>query len=237
MSSMFHFKQFSIDQANCAMKVNTDGVLVAALADFEDAANILDVGTGTGLIALMLAQKYNNAFIDAIEIDKNAAVTALKNFSDSPFSNRIKLFPVSVKDYFEKVNQKYDLIISNPPFFINSLSSVNPRKRLARHTDLSFFDFLLTESVNHLKQSGHICVILPLETAAILEKILKKLSVLKIQKEILIHSFSDSKPHRIIIVMGFENSGLIKDKFVIYESKGIYTGFYRNLLKDFLTIF
>jgi tRNA1Val (adenine37-N6)-methyltransferase len=73
--------------------------------------------------------------------------------------------------------------------------------------------------------------------SAILEKILKKLSVLKIQKEILIHSFSDSKPHRIIIVMGFENSGLIKDKFVIYESKGIYTGFYRNLLKDFLTIF
>ena len=122
MSSMFHFKQFSIDQANCAMKVNTDGVLVAALADFEDSTNILDVGTGTGLIALMLAQKYNNAFIDAIEIDKNAAVTALKNFSDSPFSNRIKLFPVSVMDYFEKVNQKYDLIISNPPFFINSLS-------------------------------------------------------------------------------------------------------------------
>jgi len=237
MSSIFHFKQFRIDQANCAMKVNTDGVLIAALADFEKPASILDVGTGTGLIALMLAQKYNSALIDAVEIDKNAAETALKNFSDSPFCNRIKLIPDSIKDYFENVNQKYDLIISNPPFFINSLSSINPKKSIARHTDLSFFDFLLTESVNHLNQTGHVCLILPLETAALLEIILDKQGVLKVQKEILIYSFTDSKPHRKIIVLGFQCSVLIEDKLVIYESKGIYSKVYSNLLKDYLTIF
>jgi tRNA1Val (adenine37-N6)-methyltransferase len=237
MSSIFHFKQFRIDQANCAMKVNTDGVLVAAIADFENLTSILDVGTGTGLIALMLAQKYTAALIDAVEIDKNAAETALKNFSDSPFYDRIKLFPDSIKDYFENVNQKYDLIISNPPFFINSLSSINSKKGIARHTDLLFFDFLLTESVNHLNQSGHVCLILPLETAILLQTILIRLGVLKVQKEILICSFPDSKPHRKIIVLGFENSVLIQDKLIIYESKGIYSSVYRNLLKDYLTIF
>lgn len=237
MSSIFHFKQFSIDQANCAMKVNTDGVLVAALADFDEPASILDVGTGTGLIALMLAQKYKTALIDAVEIDKNAAETALKNFSHSPFSNRIKLIPGSIKDHFDNLNQKYDLIISNPPFFINSLGSVNPQKGIARHTDLSFFDLLLTESVNHLNLKGHVCLILPLETAALIEKILNSLVDLKVQKQVLIHSFSGSKPHRTIIILGFENSVLIKDKLIIYESIGIYSGIYRNLLKDYLTIF
>jgi len=237
MSSIFHFKQFSIDQSNCAMKVNTDGVLIGAVADFNNPARILDVGTGTGLIALMLAQKYNSALIDAVEIDKNAAETALKNFSNSTFSDRIKLIPESIKDYFEIVDQKYDLIISNPPFFINSLGSINPRKGIARHTDLSFFDFLLTESVNHLNQKGHLCLILPLETASLIKKILSRLGVLKVQKEILICSFPDSIPHRKIIMLGFENSVLIQDKLVIYESKGIYSGVYRNLLKDYLTIF
>lgn len=237
MSSIFHFKQFSIDQSNCAMKVNTDGVLIAAVADFDNPARILDVGTGTGLIALMLAQKYNTALIDAVEIDKNAAETALKNFSDSTFSDRIKLIPKAIKDYFEIVDQKYDLIISNPPFFINSLNSKNPKKGIARHTDLSFFDYLLSESVNHLNQTGHLCLILPLETAALIEKILSRLGVLKVQKEILICSFPDSKPHRKIITLGFENSVLIQDKLAIYESKGIYSGVYRNLLKDYLTIF
>lgn len=237
MSSIFHFKQFRIDQANCAMKVNTDGVLIAAIADFENPARILDVGTGTGLIALMLAQKYNTALIDAVEIDKNAAETALKNFSDSPFSDRIKLITDSIKNYFENEDQKYDLIISNPPFFINSLSSINPNKGIARHTDLSFFDILITESVNHLNQTGHLCLILPLETAALIEKILCRLEVLNVQKEILIYSFADSKPHRKIIMLGFENSVLIRDNLVIYESKGIYSAVYRNLLRDYLTIF
>ena len=237
MSSIFHFKQFRIDQANCAMKVNTDGVILAALADFESPAKILDVGTGTGLIALMLAQKYKAALIDAVEIDTSAAKAARDNFSNSPFFDRITLFPISIKEHFESENKKYDLIISNPPFFINSLISVNPKKGIARHTDLSFFNLLLTESENHLNQLGHVCLILPLETAALIKKVLASILVLKVQREILIYSFPDSKPHRTIIILGFENSVLIQDELVIYESKGIYSVAYRNLMKDYLTIF
>lgn len=237
MSNIFHFKQFIVDQANCAMKVNTDGVLIAALAEFRSPAKILDVGTGTGLIALMLAQKYPSAFIQAVEIDENAAGTAKENFSNSPFSNRIVLFHSSIKDHFVNRNEQYDLIISNPPFFINSLTSQNPEKGVARHTDLSFFDSLLAESVKHLNQSGQVCIILPLETAALVKKMVYNSGVLKVQKEILIFSFPESKPHRTIMVLGFETLVLVHQELVIYESKGVYSTVYRNLLRDYLTIF
>lgn len=237
MSSIFHFKQFEIDQANCAMKVNTDGVLLAALAVFSNPAKILDVGTGTGLIALMLAQKYPSAVIHAVEIDDNAAKTANENFSNSPFFNKPVVFHCSIKDYFEDTNEHYDLIISNPPFFINSLSSQNPEKGIARHTDLSFFDLLLAESAKHLNSAGHLCIILPLETAALVKAILKNSKALKIQKEILIYSFPGSKPHRIIMVIGFENLIPEHQDLIIYESKGIYSENYSNLLKEYLTIF
>ena len=237
MSSIFHFKQFRIDQANCAMKVNTDGVLLAALANFGSPAKILDVGTGTGLIALMLAQKYTSAIVHAVEIDYNAANTANENFLNSPFSNRIVLFHSSIKNHLTDNNEQYDLIISNPPFFINSLSSQNPEKSVARHTDISFFDVLLTESVKQLNQSGHLCIILPLETAALVKQRISSKGVLSLQKEILIYSFPESKPHRTIMVMGFETLAPVGQDLVIYESKGVYSAVYRNLLKDYLTIF
>lgn len=237
MSSIFHFKQFMINQANSAMKVNTDGVLLASLADFMNPAKILDVGTGTGLIALMLAQKYKSAIIHAVEIDQNAANTARDNFSNSSFSNRVKLFHSSIKDHFVNTSEHYDLIISNPPFFIDSLSSRNPRKGLARHTDLAFFDLLLTESVKHLNQSGHLCIILPLKSAALIKNMLPGSGILKIQKEIFIYSFPGSKPHRTIIVMGFDTLVPLEQQLVIYESRGVYSAAYSNLLKEYLTIF
>ena len=234
MSSIFQFKQFKIDQANCAMKVNTDGVLLAALANFRSPLKILDVGTGTGLIALMLAQKYTSAVVHGVEIDQNAADTAKENFLNSPFSNRLVLYHSSIKDYLTETNEEYDLIISNPPFFINSLSSQNPEKSLARHTDLSFFDVLLTKSEKHLSQSGHICIILPLETSALIKNMISGLNV---QKEILIQSFPGSTPHRTIMIMGFDALAPVEERLVIYESKGVYSAVYRNLLKDYLTIF
>jgi len=237
MSSIFHFKQFSIDQANCAMKVNTDGVLLAALADFNDPAKILDVGTGTGLIALMLAQKYSSAIVHAVEIEQNAAETARENFLNSPFSSRIVIFHSSIKDHFANIYEQYDLIISNPPFFINSLSSHNPLKGVARHTNLSFFDLLITQSGNHLNHLGHLCIILPMETASLVKKMVFNSGVFKVQKEILIYSFPESKPHRKILVMGFETIDPEEHELVIYESKGIYSKVYSDLLKDYLTIF
>ena len=237
MAGLFHFKQFSIDQTGCAMKVNTDGVLLAALLDIKDPAQILDIGTGTGLIALMLAQKFPSSSIDAVEIDENAAGTAGRNFANSPFSDRIRIFHSAIEDHFLRRNEKYDLIVSNPPYFINSLRSEDPLKEIARHTDISFFDRLLINSANKLKDRGLLYIILPIGTSERIKKSGISINMLHVQEEILIHSFPDSKPHRTIQVYGFERVKPLVHNFVIYEKAGLYSSGYRNLLKDYLTIF
>ena len=121
-NNIFNFKQFAVDQSGCAMKVNTDGVLLGVLAEAELPARILDIGTGTGVIALILAQRYASATITAVEIDENAAKTAGANFSQSVFNSRLQLFHSPFEVYFEENREnKFDLIVSNPPFFIVSL--------------------------------------------------------------------------------------------------------------------
>ena len=111
------------------MKINTDGVLLGAMAGADDSQTILDIGTGTGVIALMLAQRSANAKVDAVEIDTDAAQTAERNFKGSPFADRLNIFPWSFEDYFDRFTTlKYDLIVSNPPFYIASLKSPAIRK-------------------------------------------------------------------------------------------------------------
>jgi len=238
MANIFHFKQFSIDQTNCAMKVNTDGVLLAALCEStEKPISILDIGTGTGLIALMLAQKYTPSFIHAVEIDEQAAGSAKSNFINSPYHDRIEVFHSPIEDYWKNVKEKYDLIISNPPFFINSLASKNPNKELARHTDISFYERLVSQATKKLNDSGTIYLILPLSTTDLVKKICSSQGLLHVRQEIRIHSFPYSKPHRSILALSFENLVSNVKDFTIYETKGVYTEEYKNLLKDYLTIF
>src|SRR6476620_610816 len=123
MTKVFQFKQFSVDQTNCGMKVNTDAALLGAIAENERIERILEIGTGTGVIALMVAQRYPDAIIDAVEIDDGAAETAGLNFHNSPFADKINLVKSSIEDYFSGSAIRYDLIVSNPPYFINSLHS------------------------------------------------------------------------------------------------------------------
>src|SRR3954467_12793908 len=120
---MFQFKQFAIDQTGCAMKINTDGVLLGALAEADKPQHILDIGTGTGVIALMLAQRFTIAMVDAVEIDEQAAETAKSNFENSVFANRVNLYAEGFESYLSRLDKQYDLIVSNPPFYINSLES------------------------------------------------------------------------------------------------------------------
>src|SRR5476649_1720171 len=109
MAGVFHFKQFDVDQTGCAMKINTDGVLLGAFAEADAPKAVLDIGTGTGVIALMLAQKFPGAKIDAIEIDQAAAGTATRNFQNSPFAERLNITQSSFQKYFEQFSKrKYD---------------------------------------------------------------------------------------------------------------------------------
>jgi tRNA1Val (adenine37-N6)-methyltransferase len=237
MADLFRFKQFSVDQTGCAMKINTDGVLLGALAQVENPKHILDIGTGTGVIALMLAQRFTTAKIDAVEIDIIAAETAGTNFKNSSFSDRLTVFPDSFESFFEEhPERKYDLMISNPPFHINSLESPKAKKTLAKHADSDFFEVLMKHIAEHLTDDGLCWLVLPLETSALV-KTLAHQHQLYVQKVISVHSFEKSIPHREIVCCGLKNIASTIEQFVIYDDPKVYSKRYEDTLKDFFTIF
>ena len=234
---MFHFKQFSDDQTGCAMKINTDGVLLGALVKADKPQNILDIGTGTGVIALMLAQRFDNAIIDAVEIDEAAAQTANNNFINSPFANRLNICPVGFEQFFdEHPAKKYDLIVANPPFYINSLKSKEADKSLAKHAGKRFFEELTKTVTEHLAIQGLCYFILPINTAVLVKKIAIEHG-LHLHKVIKLYSFNTGESHREILTFGLKEKKLIEEKFVIYDQPNIYSKEYQLILKDFLTIF
>jgi tRNA1Val (adenine37-N6)-methyltransferase len=164
----FEFKQFTINQERCAHKVGTDGVLLGAWADLnfsvpKEYYRGLDVGAGTGLIALMLAQRRTNLLMDAVEIDEKACYQCIENKRNSPFGDRIfpKLF--AFQDF--KPDTLYDLIVSNPPYFTNSMKSPDYQRNEARHNDGLSIKTLIEKSLQMLCDDGRIALILPVENA------------------------------------------------------------------------
>jgi len=160
----FSFKQFTVYHDRCAMKVGVDGVLLGAWTNVKNTNQILDIGTGTGLIALMLAQR-SNLMIDAIDIDSNAVKQASENFKLSPWSNRVKVTEISLQDFAKSTNERYDLIVSNPPYFVNSLKTPTEERSLARHTDTLTHEELIMNALVLLKPTGRISIILPVKEA------------------------------------------------------------------------
>jgi len=159
----FQFKQFTVYHDLCAMKVGIDGVLLGAWANAENAEKILDVGTGSGLIALMLAQRNGNALIDAIDIEKSAVRQAEINIQNSAWKERIKAQHISLQDFASTAQNKYDLIVSNPPFFVNSLKTPAKERTNARHADSLTHEELILLSKSLLAPNGKLCVIFPVK--------------------------------------------------------------------------
>lgn len=156
---MFRFKQFTVQDDRCAMKVGTDGVLLGAWAMTEDCSRVLDVGTGCGLIAIMMAQRFPQASITAIEIDASAATQAAENIAASPFSDRIKVVNADFTDYDVST---YDAIVSNPPFFEEELLPPDTSRAKARHTETGMnFEILVSRSHMLLAAGGSLQVIIP----------------------------------------------------------------------------
>ncbi|SDE25792.1 tRNA1Val (adenine37-N6)-methyltransferase [Mucilaginibacter pineti] len=219
------------------MKINTDGVLLGALTEADNPQSILDIGTGTGVIALMLAQRFTNANIDAVEIDESAAKTATKNFENSPFADRLNLYTTGFEEYFAThPDRQYDLIVSNPPFYINSLQSPGAKKNLAKHAGDGFFEGLIDGVAAHLTNDGTCWLVLPLATGAIVKDIAVQHG-LHLQIQVDIYSFESDEPHREILAFGFNNQPIVIRKFVIYDGPKVYTKEYQETLKGFLTIF
>lgn len=234
MGSVFKFKSFEVDQVGCAMKINTDGVLLGAIAVHVQPGNILDIGTGTGVIALMLAQRYSSAHVDAVEIDASAADTASRNCINSPFKDRTTVFSGSFEDFSS--SRKYDLIVSNPPYFVNDLKNPEKRKEIARHADEDFFSLLLRKTSSMLTAVGALWLILPVKQAenVIINAVLYQLFPSKI---IQIYSDQSKEPFRQIICLDFSNQSIIYEHVYIYESIDVYTPQYKELLKDFFLAF
>ncbi|RFZ84894.1 methyltransferase domain-containing protein [Mucilaginibacter terrenus] len=234
---IFRFKQFGINQAGCAMKVNTDGVLLGAIAGEGTPESILDIGTGTGVVALMLAQRFPTARVDAVDIDVSAAKTAGENFEKSDFRDRLSIFPMSFEEHLNSDNQtRYDLIVSNPPFFLNSLASKGAQKSMARHTDEGFFEKLVSSVADHLTQDGSCTMVLPPEIADLVNDLFLAKG-LHLQAITYISSFPQSQPHREIVTFGKLTNVVTEAELTIYEQQKVYSTEYRDTLKNFLTIF
>lgn len=166
-NNYFKFKQFIIHQDGCGMKVGTDGVTLGAWCG-KGHHSILDVGTGSGLLALMLAQRNKNANVVAIDIDNDAYVQACSNISDSVFASRISVENISFQNFAIKCKDKFDLIVSNPPYFIDSLTCCDDRKSVARHTCTLTYRDLIKYTYSLLCDNGDLSVILPADTYQIM---------------------------------------------------------------------
>lgn len=234
---MFQFKQFAVDQTGCAMKINTDGVLLGAIVNADSPQTILDIGTSTGVIALMLAQRFTDARIDAVEIDESAAQTAERNFSSSPFEEKPTVYPTSFEDYFTRFpERKYDLIVSNPPFYIDSLKSPTEKKSLAKHTDVDFFGRLFKSITNHLTPNGFCWLIVPAAIGEML-KLLATDNRMFLQRIINVQSYPDSEAHRIIVCFGFNKVPVESSRLSIYKAVNVYSDEYEKLLQPYFLAF
>lgn len=234
MSKPFQFKEFLVKQDRCAMKVGTDGVLLGAWVETPMAPlEILDVGTGTGVIGLMLAQRFVSSEIEAIEIDQNAYEQAVENFENSLWADRLFCYHASFQEYFQEVDdQLYDLIISNPPYFSPTQKSDNNARNTARFEDALPFEHLFYGASKLLSDQGSFAIIIPFD---------KEASVIEIAQQMHLHPSRitrvkgnlESDIKRSLLQFGFVQADVQMSELVIEVSRHNYTQEYRDLVKDF----
>lgn len=223
----FKFKQFEIHQDAEVFRVGTDGVLLGALANVDDVKSVLEIGTGSGLIALMVAQRNVSATVLALDINRNAVELSQRNFSESIFSERLKSKLMDFK-YFETV-QKFDLIISNPPFFeVNN----SQKDTLARQKIELNFAEIVSRSSQLLSDKGRLSVIIPKQDETEFVS-LASVNQLFLQRKIDVKGIVDGDVKRVILEFGLENKILEVDQFTIEKSPRVYTNQYLEATKDF----
>ncbi len=227
---IFRFKQFRIAQEQTAMKVGTDGVLLGAWADLKHAHHILDIGTGTGLIALMCAQKQPLAHIDAIEIDPAAACQASENFSNSKWSKRLQLIHSDFKLFVPE--KKYDVIISNPPYFDEKTLNSNQQRTIARHNQQLSLDELITRSKKILQPEGSIQLILPADKLETVKQIIRQ-EQLFLNKLCFVKGHAKAKVKRILLKISHIDKPLKENHLIIEHARHQYTDDYIQLTRDF----
>lgn len=228
-NTYFQFKQFIIHQDNCGMKVGTDGVLLGAWAPIDNAESVLDIGTGTGLVALMLAQR-SKAQITAVEIDGDASRQAAMNAQLSPWNNRITVVNADFNSFHS--DTKFDRIVSNPPYFVESMKAVDQQRLLARHDDGLSFEELLRGVDRLLKADGIFTLIIPVDVK---ERIVKVASGYQLYpcRWLNIITKPGANPKRCIISFAYNNSAYTTENLLVELERHVYSPEYVELTKEF----
>lgn len=236
-NTYFQFKQFRIEQGNCAMKVCTDSCLFGAYIDVQKASHILDIGAGTGLLSLMAAQQ-SDAVIDAVEINQEAAEQARENFRNSGWSNRLNLYPTSLQEFAKYNTQTYDIIFSNPPFFLASLKSGITAKDTAKHTGELMFEDIIAFVKDHLAANGKLYLLLPPREAKHFAELAKAYD-LYLQETLAVYTYTGGQCIRHIQTYSFDPvaTQVLKNIDIREADKVTYTSEFSMLLKDYYLIF
>ncbi|WP_024994800.1 tRNA1(Val) (adenine(37)-N6)-methyltransferase [Phocaeicola paurosaccharolyticus] len=228
-NNFFKFKQFTIHQERCAMKVGTDGVLIAAWANFDNARTILDVGCGTGLISIIAAQRNPYARITGVDIDSDAVEQAAQNAYDTEWRERIEIIN---SDFCLFDNVRYDVIVSNPPYFTEQIKSPDKSRSIARSCDTLDYKRLIEKSAEILNESGRLSIILPYNyyEEVIEHGINNKLYPERVAK---VYPLPDSNVKRVMVELSRDQKDTVYEDIVIEKSRHNYSDEYIKLTKDF----
>ena len=232
MNKPFSFKQFEVHQDRCAMKIGTDGVLLGCWAPVDNVYSVLDIGAGTGVISLIIAQRSTAETIDAVEIDEDAYEQTVENFERSPWGDRLFCYHASFQEFFTEIDDKYDLIISNPPFYTENYKTDDKKRDLARFEDALPFEHLLYGSSKLLSDTGRLVIILPYKAEEEIITVAEQFHLYP-QKITRVKGSYDAETKRSLIVLGFGRKEIIYDELVVEITRHQYTDEYIELTKDF----
>ncbi len=223
-----------VEQHLCAMKVNTDGVLLGAWAIAHSSAtqpvDVLDIGTGTGVIALMCAQAMPQATISAIDIDSNAAAQAAANFGNSPWAARLHAANISLQHMV--ATKAYDIIVSNPPYFVDDYKSGDNRRDVARHSTALTYSELVAGIARLLKQSGSVFIVIPAFNFDMLQQLAEEKGLFVTYRTDVI-AVAGKPPYVTLLKLQKERSRVVADSITIQHTNGDFTDSYRQLTKEF----
>ena len=231
---MFTFKKFIVEQNRCAMKIGTDGVLLGAWTPIENNPfSILDIGTGTGIIALMLAQRSAAEQIDALEIDEDAYEQATDNFENSPWNDRLFCFHAGLDEFVEEPEDEYNLIVCNPPFYSEDYKSDNEQRDLARFQDAMPFEDLIEAVDLLLSENGIFSVIIPYKEESTFLALAKDFELFPIKITRVKGTPTSEIKRSLLAFSRDELNNYPIDQLIIETARHIYTPEYIALTKDF----
>lgn len=229
----FHLKQFSLYHHQSSMKVGTDSLILGNWTQINKSGRILDVGTGSGILALLLATR-SDAFVDAIELDEASFAEANNNFVNSPYADRLRAIHDDFKLFASRCDQKYELIVSNPPFFINDMRSQDLTRKNARHGDSLNYSELCGGVGQLLKLDGRFCLILPYNESKFFITTAQK-NEMYVNRQMIIFPKRGAQPNRICLeLLLSEPAETASEKFIIREEDGQFTEQYIHFFKDYL---